>query len=413
MKSRTKFVFFVSLLAVGLLGSAQSCKLLFKSDYTELKASDLSALVEYAYPEMYRRRFAESEQMRKQLINQYKQGFALAQAAEDLKLQKTEKFKKQMEISELQVLAAKYAEKNPDLVIPKEEAEAYYAGHKAQFESDFNFVSANRKPPLTDEQKEQQRQMWSDLQVRADKARKAGIDKEPGFAVVMKFRRADSLATLYSQSLEEKNKLTDAEKKKYFAEHPEADPEKLKEKAEGLLSRVKKGESFEKIADEVNDDGTKGHGGDLDWFGKGAMDPVFESAAFKLQKGETSSELVKSGFGYHIIHVDDRRTAAATPPPATPGPAPSPDPSQGQKQEPKEEIHARHIYVDTRESEQFETRLIQDKIKRAMEDATLKYPVVVPPDFVVKVAGMDPNRRPGVGGGNSGPMRGINPGDNK
>src|SRR5215475_6569653 len=135
----------------------------------------------------------------------------------------------------------------------------------------------------------------------------------------MKFEKADVLADLYAHSLEEKNKLTDEEKKKYLAEHPGADPDKLKEKAQGLLDRVKKGESFEKIADEFNEDGTKGRGGDLDWFSKGVMDSVFESAAFKLQKGETTNELVKSGFGYHIIRVDDRRMAAAAPATATPG----------------------------------------------------------------------------------------------
>jgi parvulin-like peptidyl-prolyl isomerase len=402
------------LLAVVLSGATQSCSLLFKSDYAELKASDLVVFVETRYPEMYRRQFAQNAQMRKQIITQYKQAFALAQAAEHEGLHKTDKFKKQLEIGGEQVLAAKYTEKNPDKVITKEEVDAYSASHKEQFDAFIKLISENRKQPMTDEQKEQQHAMWSEMKIRADNGRKANLDKDPGVAIIMKFGKADLLANLYTQSLEEKNKLTDAERKKYLADHPEADPEKLKEKAQGLLDRVKKGESFEKIADEFNDDGTKGRGGDLDWFSKGVMDPVFESAAFKLQKGETSSELVKSGFGYHIIRVDDRRMAATAPASATPGPSPSPDPNQAaQKPEPKEEIHARHIYVDTRESEQFESRMIQDKVKRAMEDATLKFPVVAPEDFTIKVPGLDPNRIPGVGGGNSGQMKGINPGDNK
>lgn len=409
MKSHKKLALIV-LLAAGL-AAAQSCKLLFKSDYADLKAADLTAFVEAAYPDMYKRRFAESEQMRKQVINQYKQAFALAQAAEDAGLHKSDKFKKQMEISNEQILAAKYTERNPDLVITKEETEAYYAAHKDQFESDLKFATASRKQPLTDEQKETQRVTWCEMKLRADKARQAGIDKDPGFAAILKFRKADVLANLYTQTLEEKNKLTDAEKKKYLAEHPEADADKLKEKAQGLLDRVKKGESFEKIADEFNEDGTKGRGGDLDWFGKGAMDADFEAAAFALQKGQTSNELVKSKFGYHIIRVDDRRMAPAATAKASATPAPSPAPNQ--KPEPKEEIHARHIYVDTRASEQFESQLIEEKVKRAMEDAALKYPVNVPTDFIVKVAGFDPNRVPGIGGGTGGQMRGINPGENK
>ena len=409
MKSQKKLAVFILLAATVV--AAQSCKLLFKSDYAELKAADLTAFVDAAYPEMYKRQFAQSEQARKQVINQYKQAFALAQAAEDEGLQKSDKFKKQVEIRTLQVLASKFTERNPDLVIPKEEWEAYYAAHKDQFEADLKFASANRKQPLPDDQKEQQREMWSQMKVRADKAHQAGLDKEPGFAAIMKFSKADLLATLYTQSLEEKNKLTDAEKKKYIAEHPDADGEKLKEKAQGLLDRVKKGDSFEKIADEFNQDGTKGRGGDLDWFGKGTMDADFEAAAFALKKGETTNELVKSKFGYHIIRVDDRRTAPAATNPASAAPGPSPSPEG--KQEPKEEIHARHIYIDTRESEQFESRMIQDKVKRAAEDATLKYPVKVPTDFVVNVGGLDRTRIPGVGGGQSGQMRGINPGENK
>ena len=53
MKSYTKLALFV-LLAAGVV-AAQSCKLFFKSDYAELKAADLTAFVEAAYPEMQKR----------------------------------------------------------------------------------------------------------------------------------------------------------------------------------------------------------------------------------------------------------------------------------------------------------------------------------------------------------------------
>lgn len=409
MKSHKKLALFILLASVII--TAQSCKLFFKSDYAEVKAADLTALVETIYPEMQKRRFAESEPVRKQLITQYKQAFALAQAAEDEGLHKSDKFKKQMEINLDRLLMTKYTERNPDVVVTKEELEAYYASHKDQFEADLKFITENSKRALTDEMREQQRVGWSEMKIRAEKARQAGIDKEPGIAAVLKLRKADILANLYTDLLAERNKPTDAEKKKYMAEHPEADPDKLKEKAQALLDRVKKGESFEKIADEFNEDGTRGRGGDLDWFGKGMMDADFEKAAFALQKGQVTNELVKSQFGYHIIRVDDRRTVAPTPAPASA--TPSPSPAAEQKPEPKEEIRARHIYVDTRASEQFEAQLIQDKVKRGMEDASLKFPVNAPDDFVVRVAGLDRNRIPSLGGGQGGTMRGIRPGENK
>ncbi len=410
MKSYKKPVLFI-LLVAGVV-AAQSCKLLFKSDYAELKAADLTAFVEAAYPDMQKRTLAQNEQLRKKEIEQLKKAFAFAQAGEAEGMHKTDKFEKQVEFTIDRVLATKYTESNPDLVVSKEEWEAYYASHKAQFDAYINFFNSIRKQPLSDELKEQQREVWSQTKIRSDKGRQAGLEKDPGIKVIVKFVKANILANLYAKSVEEKNKLTDAEKKQYLAENPGADPDKLKEKAQGLLERVKKGEDFDKLATEFSDDrGSKPNGGDLGWFGKGIMDPAFEAAAFGLQKGQTTNDLVKSRFGYHIIRVEDRRMAPAAPEtaPMIPGQAPGPE----MKQEPREEVHARHILVDTTAFDQHESKTIQEKAKRVMEDAELKYPVVVPADFVINVAGLDRNRIPGMGGGSKGQMRGINPQENK
>jgi parvulin-like peptidyl-prolyl isomerase len=77
---------------------------------------------------------------------------------------------------------------------------------------------------------------------------------------------------------------------------------------------LKRGEDFAKLAAKYSKDtGSGANGGDLGWFGKGAMVAEFETAAFSQKVGEIGKP-VKSQFGYHIIQVlghEDRPLSAA------------------------------------------------------------------------------------------------------
>lgn len=79
-----------------------------------------------------------------------------------------------------------------------------------------------------------------------------------------------------------------------------------KEKAEALLQQVRKApDSFAEVARKNSQDlGSAKAGGDLDFFGRGAMVKPFEEAVFAMKKGDIS-ELVESDFGYHIIRLTD------------------------------------------------------------------------------------------------------------
>ncbi|MBL7141629.1 protein translocase subunit SecD [Patescibacteria group bacterium] len=81
-------------------------------------------------------------------------------------------------------------------------------------------------------------------------------------------------------------------------------------KAENILEQaLKPGADFVALAKEYSEDlGSKDNGGDVGWFLKGMLVPEFETAVFEgLAIGETTPELVKSIFGYHIIKKVDER----------------------------------------------------------------------------------------------------------
>ena len=91
------------------------------------------------------------------------------------------------------------------------------------------------------------------------------------------------------------------------------DPAVVREEAEAVLRQLRDGADFAALAREHSDDeASAALGGDLDYFGRGAMVPEFETAAFALEPGQLS-ELVQSSYGFHIIRVEDKREAATRP----------------------------------------------------------------------------------------------------
>ena len=73
-----------------------------------------------------------------------------------------------------------------------------------------------------------------------------------------------------------------------------------------LYKALKDGADFSKMAKEKSGDrGSAAKGGDLGWFGKGAMVPEFERAAFNGAIGVIQKP-VKTNYGYHIIRVNGR-----------------------------------------------------------------------------------------------------------
>ncbi len=86
-----------------------------------------------------------------------------------------------------------------------------------------------------------------------------------------------------------------------------------KTKAEDLLKQIKNGGNFADLASKNSDDpGSKTAGGELGWLDRGKTVPEFDQAAFSLVPGQTS-DLVKTQFGYHILQVEEKKTAHLRP----------------------------------------------------------------------------------------------------
>ena len=69
---------------------------------------------------------------------------------------------------------------------------------------------------------------------------------------------------------------------------------------EDLKAQIDDGADFGELAMANSECPSGSRGGDLGSFGKGAMVPEFESAAFGLDVGEVSGP-VETDFGYHLI----------------------------------------------------------------------------------------------------------------
>ena len=92
----------------------------------------------------------------------------------------------------------------------------------------------------------------------------------------------------------------------YHAAHILVDTEA---KAKELLAQIKGGAAFADVAKANSKDGSAAAGGDLGWFGMGAMVKPFEDAVIGAKVGEVVGP-IKTDFGWHLILVAETRNAA-------------------------------------------------------------------------------------------------------
>lgn len=106
-------------------------------------------------------------------------------------------------------------------------------------------------------------------------------------------------------------KQSSAGGKEYKASHILVEKE---DEAKKIIEQLKKGEDFEGLAKKQSKDpGSGANGGDLGWATPDTFVKEFGDAMAGLEKGKTVTEPVKTQFGFHVIRLDDVRTAAPPP----------------------------------------------------------------------------------------------------
>jgi len=208
---------------------------------------------------------------------------------------------------------------------------------------------------VTDALSEVKQRLGSEAAFRAELASE-GITEDD----LRKRYREDVSRQMMAQALLRKQigkvEVTPAEAEAYFAAHPGELPKRpaairtqviqipveadsaarrtVRKRATDAAARIKKGEPFSRLAQELSEDqATASSGGDLGWFKRGALDSTFEAAAFKLPVGQVSG-VITTPFGDHLIKVEEA------------------DPAKG-------EIHARHILFRLQPTEKDAARVLQ------------------------------------------------------
>jgi peptidyl-prolyl cis-trans isomerase C len=178
--------------------------------------------------------------------------------------------------------------------------------------------------PVTPDMEGQLREEVIAREVFMQEAEKQGLSSSDDFKAQMELARQTLMIRELFANYQKKNPVTDADLKAEYDKFAASNGGKeykarhiLVEKeadAKAIIASLKKGGKFEDIAKKQSKDpGSGAKGGDLDWANPASYVPEFTEALLKLDKGQMTETPVKSQFGYHVIRVDDIRTAQLPP----------------------------------------------------------------------------------------------------
>jgi peptidyl-prolyl cis-trans isomerase C len=164
-----------------------------------------------------------------------------------------------------------------------------------------------------------------DGRLRVEEARRRGLQSSPA----VKARMAALEQRVLEQALVNKeieDKVTEAELRRRYEGSVKAEKGAEQVRARHILVETeaeavaviadlgKPGADFAKVArDRSKDTTAAARGGDLGFFSRKDMVKPFADAAFALKQGETTKKPVQTQFGWHVIKLEERRTAPVPP----------------------------------------------------------------------------------------------------
>ena len=99
---------------------------------------------------------------------------------------------------------------------------------------------------------------------------------------------------------------------KFNPSQGKAGEQKALKKFESILDQIRNGADFAAMAKKFSEDSLASKGGDLGFFTKKQMLPAFSNRAFKMKDGEVS-DIFRTGHGFHVLKVTDKKPAGASP----------------------------------------------------------------------------------------------------
>jgi peptidyl-prolyl cis-trans isomerase C len=154
----------------------------------------------------------------------------------------------------------------------------------------------------------------------ANRARAAGMHKQKEFQAARDRAELQLLEQIYIKRLVERKVTDRAVRRRYDRDSKSMTRGqqvrarhillKTREEAVNAIVMLNRGKDFAALASEISIGPSKSQGGDLGFFKREQMVPAFSKAAFALKKGEISKAPVQTRFGWHVIKVEEIKSAA-------------------------------------------------------------------------------------------------------